>query len=52
MQSDEEHHRVLRLILEKDGDSAERVMREHVRASRMALMAGLDAAENNRARGA
>lgn len=42
-QSDREHHRVLRLIIEKDGDSAERVMREHVRASRGALMAELDA---------
>jgi DNA-binding GntR family transcriptional regulator len=53
LQSDEEHHRVLRLIVEKDGDSAERVMREHVRASRMALMAGLDAADDGRqARGA
>ncbi len=54
LQSDEEHHRVLRLIVEKDGDSAERVMREHVRASRMALMAGLDAADDSsrQARGA
>jgi DNA-binding GntR family transcriptional regulator len=51
VQSDEEHHRVLRLILDKDGDSAERVMREHVRASRMALMAGLDAAEGGSRRG-
>lgn len=42
LQSDQEHHRVLNLIVEKDGDSAERVMREHVRASRLALMAGLD----------
>lgn len=41
--SDREHHRVLRLFIEKDGDSAERVMREHVRASRGALMAELDA---------
>jgi DNA-binding GntR family transcriptional regulator len=54
LQSDEEHHRVLRLILEKDGDSAERVMREHVRASRLALMKGLDAADTSarQARGA
>ncbi|MFI1291768.1 GntR family transcriptional regulator [Streptomyces sp. NPDC020792] len=43
-QSDAEHHRVLDLIEAKDGDSAERVMREHVRASHHALMAGLDAA--------
>ncbi|MET8982772.1 GntR family transcriptional regulator [Streptomyces sp. NPDC004539] len=40
-QSDREHHRVLELILEKDGDSAEQVMREHVRASRRAVLAGL-----------
>ncbi len=37
LQSDQEHHRVLELIVAKDGDSAERVMREHVRASRRAL---------------
>lgn len=42
-QSESEHHRVLHLIMAKDGDSAERVMREHVRASRAALLAGLDA---------
>jgi DNA-binding GntR family transcriptional regulator len=41
LQSDREHHLVLELILEKDGDSAEHVMREHVRASRRALLAGL-----------
>ncbi|GGX01123.1 GntR family transcriptional regulator [Streptomyces lomondensis] len=41
LQSDREHHLVLELILEKDGDSAEQVMREHVRASRRALLAGL-----------
>lgn len=41
LQSDQEHHRVLELIVAKDGDSAERVMREHVRASRRALLAGL-----------
>jgi DNA-binding GntR family transcriptional regulator len=43
LQSDQEHHRVLEAVLSKDGDTAERVMREHVRASRRALMAGLDA---------
>jgi DNA-binding GntR family transcriptional regulator len=43
LQSDREHHRVLELIIAKDGDSAEQVMREHVRASRRALMAGLEA---------
>lgn len=42
MQSEREHHVVLDLIIAKDGDSAERVMREHVRASRQALLAGLD----------
>ncbi|MFI1030318.1 FCD domain-containing protein [Streptomyces sp. NPDC020951] len=41
LQSDREHHVVLELILEKDGDTAEQVMREHVRASRRALLAGL-----------
>ncbi|MFE7275824.1 GntR family transcriptional regulator [Streptomyces sp. NPDC057623] len=41
LQSDREHHLVLGLILEKDGDSAEHVMREHVRSSRRALLAGL-----------
>jgi DNA-binding GntR family transcriptional regulator len=41
-ESDNEHHRVLGLILAKDGDGAERVMREHVRRSHQALMAGID----------
>ncbi|WP_219635536.1 GntR family transcriptional regulator [Nocardioides ungokensis] len=41
VQSDREHHHVLELIIAKDGDSAERVMREHVRASRRALLTGL-----------
>ena len=40
-QSDQEHHRVVDLITAKDGDSAERVMREHVRASRQAVLARL-----------
>lgn len=47
LQSDREHHLVLELILEKDGDSAERVMREHVRASRRALLAGLPTGSPN-----
>jgi DNA-binding GntR family transcriptional regulator len=42
LQSDREHHRILELISAKDGDTAERVMREHVRASRQALLAGLE----------
>jgi DNA-binding GntR family transcriptional regulator len=42
IQSEREHRMVLELIRSKDGDSAERVMREHVRASRAALLAGLD----------
>jgi DNA-binding GntR family transcriptional regulator len=41
-ESDSEHHRVLGLILAKDGDGAERVMREHVRRSHQAAMAGMD----------
>jgi DNA-binding GntR family transcriptional regulator len=41
LQSEREHHTVVDLIVAKDGDSAERVMREHVRASRQALLAGL-----------
>lgn len=41
VQSDREHHNVLELIMAKDGDGAERVMREHVRASRRALLTGL-----------
>lgn len=41
LQSDREHHHVLDLIVAKDGDSAERVMREHVRASRRAVLDGL-----------
>ncbi|MEV8568232.1 GntR family transcriptional regulator [Streptomyces sp. NPDC051322] len=44
--SDVEHHRVLSLILAKDGDGAERVMREHVRLSHQALMAGMDERQN------
>jgi DNA-binding GntR family transcriptional regulator len=39
----EEHRRVLDSILARDGDSAEHLMREHVRASRRALIAGLSA---------
>lgn len=41
LQSDQEHHMVIDLIIQKDSDSAERVMGEHVRASRRALFAGL-----------
>lgn len=41
-ESDHEHHHVLDLIRAKDGDGAERVMREHVRRSHQALMAGMD----------
>jgi DNA-binding GntR family transcriptional regulator len=41
-ESDNEHHRVLALILAKDGDGAERVMREHVRRSHQAVMTGMD----------
>jgi len=38
VESDAEHHRVLELIVAKDGITAERVMREHVRASQQALL--------------
>lgn len=41
LQSEREHHHVLDLIVAKDGDSAEQVMREHVRASRAALLRGI-----------
>ncbi|MDQ1105457.1 GntR family transcriptional regulator [Nocardioides zeae] len=41
LESEREHQMVLQLIKDKDGDTAERVMREHVRASRRALLAGL-----------
>ncbi|MGW7255295.1 FCD domain-containing protein [Streptomyces sp. NPDC054834] len=40
-ESDHEHHRVVDLILAKDGDGAERAMREHVRRSHLALMTGM-----------
>ncbi|MEO5663414.1 MAG: GntR family transcriptional regulator [Nocardioides sp.] len=36
LESDREHHLVLELIVAKDGDSAERVIRDHVRAARRA----------------
>ncbi|MGH3149676.1 MAG: GntR family transcriptional regulator [Streptosporangiaceae bacterium] len=42
--SDSEHHHVVELIQAKDGDAAEQAMRDHVRASHRALMAGLDEA--------
>jgi DNA-binding GntR family transcriptional regulator len=40
-ESEHEHQHVVDLILAKDGDSAERLMRDHVRASHRAVMAGL-----------
>jgi DNA-binding GntR family transcriptional regulator len=40
-ESENEHQRVLDLILAKDGDNAERFMRDHVRASHRAVLAGL-----------
>jgi DNA-binding GntR family transcriptional regulator len=51
VQSDSEHHHVVELIEAKDGDAAERVMRDHVRASHRALMAGLDAASQQAGQG-
>lgn len=41
-ESENEHHRVLELIIAKDGSTAERVMREHVRASQQALLDAMD----------
>ncbi|NEB07890.1 GntR family transcriptional regulator [Streptomyces coelicoflavus] len=46
-ESDHEHHQVLDLILAKDGNGAERMMREHVRRSHQALLAGWEAAEGH-----
>jgi DNA-binding GntR family transcriptional regulator len=46
--SGSEHHHVVELLEAKDGDAAERVMREHVRASHRSLMIGLDAATTAR----
>jgi DNA-binding GntR family transcriptional regulator len=37
--SDQEHQRALEVITAKDGATAERIMRDHVRASREALLA-------------
>jgi len=42
--SGSEHHHVVELIEAKDADAAERVMRDHVRASHRSLMVGLDEA--------
>jgi DNA-binding GntR family transcriptional regulator len=47
-QSDSEHGRVLDAIHAKDGDRAEQLMRQHVRASHRALMDGLDEEERLR----
>lgn len=44
LRCDREHHLVLDLIIAKDGDTAERVMREHVRTSRRVILAHLDLA--------
>lgn len=41
VQSNHEHRHILELIIAKDADNSERVMREHVRAGRQALLAGL-----------
>jgi DNA-binding GntR family transcriptional regulator len=38
VESDAEHHRIVEMIAAKDGTTAERVMREHVRASQQALL--------------
>ncbi|MFE7037846.1 GntR family transcriptional regulator [Streptomyces sp. NPDC057621] len=44
-ESDNEHHLILERILAKDGNGAERLMREHVRRSHQALLAGWEAQE-------
>ena len=44
IESEREHHRVLDLIIAKDGVGAENLMRQHVQASHHAVMAGLDSA--------
>jgi len=41
LRSSREHRHVLELIIAKDAHNAERVMREHVRAGRRAVLAGL-----------
>jgi Transcriptional regulators len=51
-QSDREHHSVLHVIEARDGATAERLMREHVRASHQALMEMLDFNEDQRLSGA
>jgi DNA-binding GntR family transcriptional regulator len=38
VESESEHHRVIEIISAKDGTTAERMMREHVRASQQALL--------------
>jgi DNA-binding FadR family transcriptional regulator len=38
VESDAEHRRIVGMIAAKDGTTAERVMREHVRASQQALL--------------
>lgn len=47
-QSDHEHHSILDVIMARDGNTAERLMRDHVRASHNALMEILEfSGENN-----
>ncbi|MEO4042128.1 GntR family transcriptional regulator [Hoeflea sp. CAU 1731] len=41
-QSDHEHHSILEVIEARDGNTAERLMRDHVRASHQALMEVLE----------
>lgn len=50
-QSDHEHHSVLHVIEARDGATAERLMREHVRASHQALMEMLDFTQDQRLSG-
>lgn len=50
VESESEHHRVIEIISAKDGTTAERMMREHVRASQQALLDAMVFAEEHRSR--
>ena len=51
-QSDREHHGILEVIEARDGATAERLMRDHVRASHAALMEVLEFSGENKLNGA
>jgi DNA-binding GntR family transcriptional regulator len=50
VESESEHHRVIEIISAKDGTTAERMMREHVRASQQALLDAMVFAEEHGSR--